>query len=122
MEKLIAVAPSVAKIVLDKCITVSKADYNDGDKVIRVDKVRYDFEFLDIQPDRQVNEIFFAPSNMVRHQRENLLSHKLTVKLISDKWARLGRWIYVTSLFFYIIFLALLTALLVVDKERYKEV
>ena len=118
MEKLIAVAPSVAAIVLDKCVTTTKEDYEHNGLTLICDKIVYDFEFLDIEPDEQVNQLFFAPSNMVKHQREALLSHRLTVKLINDKWARLGRWIYVLSLFFYILFLALLTSLLIIDKDR----
>lgn len=118
MEKLIAVAPSVAEIVLDKCIHQENVIMPNGATAV---KVTYDFEFLDIEPDRQVNELFFAPSNMVRHHQEKLLSHKLTVKLISDKWARLGHWIYVLSVASYLLYLALLTALVVVDKERFAE-
>ena len=121
MEKLIAIAPEVASVVLDKSVTVTKENHvsPSSGKVLVVDKIHYDFEFLDIMPDQQVNQIFFGPSNMVKHQRENLLKHRLTVKLIGDKWARLGRWIYMLSLFFYVLFLALLTALLIIDKERY---
>ena len=115
MEKLIAVAPSVAEVVLDKCIHTTKVEL-DGN--VQATKITYNFEFLDIEPSKQVNELFFAPANMVRHQQEKLLSHKLTVKLISDKWSRLGHWIYVLSVFSYLVYLALLTSLIVVDKER----
>ena len=63
MEKLIAVAPTVAERVLDKCIhTEPNHVLPNGRKAT---KVTYDFEFLDIEPDKQVNDLFFAPANMV---------------------------------------------------------
>ena len=113
LEKLIAVAPEVAELVLNKCVTTSKHTKSDPEYC-----ETYNFEFLDLPPDRQKGDIYFGPANMVRHQRESLLSHKLTVMLIKDKWARLGRWIYLLSLFVYLLFVALLTSLLVIDKER----
>jgi len=114
MEKLIATAPKVAEVVLNNCITTSTdKGTNDVDYFIS-----YDYQFLDLSPDQQEGEIYFGPSNMVHYQREELLSHPLTVNLINDKWARLGRWLYMLSLSVYILFVSLLTALLVIDKER----
>ncbi|XP_066924835.1 transient receptor potential cation channel subfamily A member 1-like isoform X2 [Clytia hemisphaerica] len=116
MEKLIAVAPTVAEIVLNKCIHQTQVVRDDGRTAT---KVTYNFEFLDIEPDKQVNKLYFAPSNMLRHHQEKLLAHKLTVKLISDKWSRLGHWIYVFSVFSYLLYLSLLTGLVIIDKQRY---
>lgn len=81
-------------------------------------KITYNFEFLDIEPSQQVNNLFFAPANMVRHKQEKLLAHRLTVKLISDKWSRLGHWIYVMSVMSYLLYLGLLTELVITDKQR----
>ena len=111
MEKLIADAPEVAKYVLDKCITIYHSRLS-----CNYHKV-YNFEFLDPPPDKQ-NRYFFGPECMARHQRENLLSHELTVMLVKEKWERLSRWIYVINLLFYLLFVSLLTSLLLTDTER----
>ena len=113
MEKLIAVAPEVAEVVLNNSIQYSKHPVNDPDY-----SITYKFDFIDLHPDKQVKENYFGPTNMVRFHREALLSHPVTVKLVEDKWGRLGRWIYLLSLSVYILFVLLLTALLVIDKER----
>lgn len=109
MEKLIAHAPEVAKYLLDKCITIS--DHS------KLSCKVYNFEFLDPPPGNQ-NRYYFGPECMARHQRENLLSHELTVKLVKEKWARLSRWIYIINLLFYLLFVSLLTSLLLTDTER----
>ena len=113
MEKLVEFAPEVAEIILSRCIEHSK----DGIKH-RDHQITYNFEYVDLHPDDQQGDIFFAPENMVRHKRDTLLSHPLIVKLIDIKFARLARWIYFGNLALYLLFLSLLTALLVIDKER----
>ena len=96
MEKLIAVAPSVAEVVLDKCVHHVKEETRHGKT--KIDKTIFDFEFLDIKACKQINKIFFAPDNMVKHEQDRLLSHRLTVKLISDRWARLGYGFYIMNM------------------------
>lgn len=113
MEKLIAAAPEAAEVVLNNSIHYSKHAIKHPDY-----SITYSFCYVDLHPEKQINQIYFAPSTMVKHHRESLLSHPLTVALIDDKFARLGRWIYLTNLTAYIVFVALLTSLLVVDKER----
>ena len=112
MEKLIAVAPDAAEVVLNNCIEFS------GEKKSPDYTIRYNFEYLDLNPGDQRNEVYFGPSTMIQFKRENLLSHPLTVKLVNEKWARLGRWMYLLSLLIYLLFVALLTSLVVIDKNR----
>nr|XP_047127742.1 uncharacterized protein LOC101237623 [Hydra vulgaris] len=116
MEKLISYAPEIAQIVLDKCIEYSKLDENSEEYYIR-----YDFKYLDSHPENSSKRIYFGPSCMITFNQENLLSHPLTVQLINYKWSRLGRWIHLISLFIYVLFVAMLTGLLIIDKEREKK-
>ncbi|XP_012565640.2 transient receptor potential cation channel subfamily A member 1 isoform X1 [Hydra vulgaris] len=116
MEKLISYAPEIALIVLDKCIEYSKLDENSKGYYIR-----YDFKYLDSQPENSSKRVYFGPSCMITYKRKNLLSHPLTVQLINYKWSRLGRWIHLISLFIYIFFVGMLTGLLAIDKEREKQ-
>ncbi|XP_065649524.1 transient receptor potential cation channel subfamily A member 1-like isoform X2 [Hydra vulgaris] len=112
MEKLIVFAPDIAAIVLDKCIKPS-----DHDKSSKDYNIIYDFKYLDFPPEQHLRKQYFGPSSMIAFNRENLLSHQLTIQLIKDKWSRLGRWIHLISLFIYIIFVSMLTRLLIVDKS-----
>lgn len=115
MKKLIQFAPDIAEIVLNQCYTKKdlgiegRAEYSDV----------YNFRYLDIHPDDQPkdNEPYFGPSTMVRYNKDKLLSHPVTVKLINNKWARLGRWVYISSLSTYLLFVSLLTSLVVKEKD-----
>ncbi|XP_066924796.1 transient receptor potential cation channel subfamily A member 1-like [Clytia hemisphaerica] len=115
MEKLIRLAPDIAEVVLNKCVrkedmkTKGRTEYN----------TIYDFGYLDKLPDEKNLEApYFGPSVMIKYRRSNLLQHPLTVRLINYKWARMGRWLYIGSLTSYILFVALLTSLLVVEKDH----
>ena len=114
MEKLIELAPEVAEIALNNCIIYSGIDKKHDDY-----SIEYNFEFVDIDPDkREKGGYFFAPALMVHFQREKLLSHPLVVKLIKQKWSRMGRWIYLCSLMLYLVFVSLLTALVIIEKIK----
>ena len=115
MKKLIQFAPDIAEVVLNNCI----AQKNLGIEGRTEFSTLYDFRYLDMSPDDQPEngETYFGPHTMVKFRRDKLLSHPVTVKLINHKWARLGRWVYVTSLTTYLLFVSLLTALVIKEKD-----
>ena len=55
----------------------------------------------------------------VKHERVDLLDHPLVVSLLNHKWRRLGRYFFWTSLFFYLLFLALLTGYVTVTPPTF---
>lgn len=113
MEKLIAVAPEVAEVILNRCMQPSQHSVTHPNY-----SITYDFEYIDLNPNDQVNEIYFGPSCMLLHHRESLLSHPVTVALINDKFAQLGLRMFVGNLGVYLVFVGLLTSLVLVDKDR----
>ena len=115
MRKLIKAAPKVAEVVLDKCITKSKHPTNHVDY-----SITYDFRYIDEDPERSTDQDgqSFEAITMAKYNRENLLSHPVTKKLMAYKWARLGRFIYYSTLAFYLIFVVCVTSVVVVERER----
>ena len=113
MDKLIKASPEVAEFVLNKSVVTSSLHVKHRDY-----SIKYNFEVLDSHPDEVEHSTYFGPASMVRYKRYKLLSHPLTVRLINDKWSRLGQWLYLPTLLLYIIFVGLLTSLLIIDKER----
>ena len=117
MQKLIATAPEVAEVVLNNSLTYSNHAKSDLDY-----EICYNYDWIDIHPDKQARgHYYFGPLEMVTYKRENLLSHPVTTSLIHEKWARLGRWFYVLGLSVYILFVALLTSVVVLEKRRERE-
>ncbi|XP_065677445.1 uncharacterized protein LOC100203916 isoform X1 [Hydra vulgaris] len=110
MEKIIELAPEVAEVALDNCITYSDLDKKHSDY-----SIEYNFQFVDTDPINSLNS-FFAPSLIVQYKRGKLLSHPLVVELINQRWSRMGRWVYLSSLSFYLVFVSLLTALVVIER------
>nr|XP_047127740.1 uncharacterized protein LOC101236217 [Hydra vulgaris] len=110
MEKIIKLAPEIGEVVFNKCITPSKHDKKDPNYFIE-----YNFEFVDSNPVRCQKQ-FFAPSSIVNFQRGKLLAHPLVVELINQKWLRMGRWMYLCSFSFYLLFVVLLTTFAVTRK------
>jgi len=116
LEKLVKNAPDVAEVVLNHCIEFSHHEKKHEDYTIKCN-----FELLDPHPNEQMSNLYFAPSVMTKYKRDNLLSHPLTVICINHKWAGLGRWIYLFSLMLYLLFVSLLTALVVLEKDDQKK-
>ena len=112
MKVLIEHFPDAAKVVMDKCVTHS---YREGDFT-----VTYDFILIDPGPDDSAcidGNRFFGPVSMVRHERKNLLTHPLVMKILELKWNSLGRFVFYVSFVTYIAFLLLFTVFII--KERY---
>ena len=114
MRKLIRSAPMVAEEVLDRCITKSKHPTNHDEY-----NITYDFRYIDQDPsDDKADSCSFEAATMAKYNRENLLGHPATKKLMAYKWARLGRVVYYSTLFLYLIFVACVTSVVVVQRER----
>ena len=111
LEQLIEVAPEVAELALNNCISFHRQD-----KEKEYTKT-YNFELLELDPTNQSN--YFAPAVMVHFKRDNLLAHPLTVKFIDEKWKRFGKWMYFISLLAYLLFVSMLTSLVLMEKEKY---
>ena len=54
MEKMISLAPEIAKIVLDRCIQYAKVD-----EKLETYYINYDFKFLDLPPEQQKKKKLF---------------------------------------------------------------
>eukprot|EP00112_Aurelia_sp_Birch-Aquarium-sp1_P021380 Seg575.4 transcript_id=Seg575.4/GoldUCD/mRNA.D3Y31 product="Transient receptor potential cation channel subfamily A member 1" protein_id=Seg575.4/GoldUCD/D3Y31 len=107
------VAPDVAQLVMDKCImeSIHTPDHEDF-------SITYDFRYIDTDPaQRRKGLTCLEPVTMAAYNRERLLSHPLTKRLISLKWARLGRTIYYTTLALYLLFVACVTSVVVIERE-----
>lgn len=115
MRKLIRAAPSVAEEVLNRCITKSKQTVDHIDY-----SITYDFRYIDRDPESDIHDDHgFEAVTMAKYNRESLLSHFVTKKLMGYKWARLGRVMYYTTLAVYLLFVACVTSVVVVERERY---
>ena len=112
MAKMIERLPMVAEVVLDKCIEYSKVEKEHADY-----SITYYFDFLTLPPDTDNEAKFCGPSIMAKFDRENLLAHPVTICYINNRWKLLPRHMYFFSLAMYYVFLGLLTALILVEKE-----
>ena len=63
-------------------------------------------------------EPYFGPDTMNKYNRQDLLKHPLTLKLIKSKWSKLGLLAYLLSVLFYMLFLAFITTMIVIDKQK----
>ena len=105
MKQLIKLVPNVAEYVLDKSIK--------GEEGKRI----YNFELIDARHEKETEEPFFAPIAMKRYNPQ-LLYHPLTKRLLKSKWNRLSLPWFALGNVSYIIFLALLTSLVLLEKGQ----
>ena len=115
MKILIEHFPEAASLVMDHCVKRSSHIRTDPNYT-----ESYDFHLLDPGPDDEANlegNRFFGPGTMVKFNRENLLLHPLTQKLLDVKWASFGRYIYYFNLFTYLVFLVTYTIFIVTERE-----
>ena len=113
MDQLIKVAPEVAEVVLDYCIQYSPHEKKHPDYTIECN-----FELLELPPDEQMADPYFAPSTMVKYHRDKLFSHPLVLAFINHKWGGLGRWIYLLSFSMYVLFVTIVTIFIVTEKYQ----
>lgn len=115
MKILIEHFPEAASLVMDQCIKRSSHIKTDPNYI-----EHYDFHLLDPGPD-DVTDVdgsnFFGPTTMVKFNRESLLLHPLTQKLLDIKWASFGMYIYCFNLSTYLVFLITYTIFVVTERE-----
>lgn len=115
MKILIEHFPEAASVVMDNCIKRSSHIQTDPNYT-----KYYDFHLLDPGPDDETNlagNRFFGPTTMVKFNRERLLLHPLTQKLLDVKWASFGRYIYYFNLLTYLIFLVTYSIFIVTERN-----
>ncbi|XP_035709414.1 transient receptor potential cation channel subfamily A member 1 isoform X2 [Folsomia candida] len=117
MLALIGTMPQVVTALLDRYITKSDAK-SDSEQY----HIKYDFKWLSLptpenafeQPKHKFwnHETKYLPilNGMVSYGRVELLSHDLSQKYLHMKWNGYGRFVHVTQLVLYLIFLVVLTS------------
>ena len=115
LSLLIEYSPEAAEAVLDHCVNHSRhLNVSDPDYT-----VSYNFEHLDRGPDvNDTNERFSALRSMVKHNRERLLLHPLTLHLNDLKWEKLGRLLFLVDFTTYLILTILFTLFIVHQRSK----
>ena len=106
--------PEVAEAVLNQC--VSSSDHlNPADPDYAV---TYDFKHLDPGPDADMSSGRFSTVQMmIKHKRERLLLHPLTLKFNERKWRRLGRYVFLFDFVTYLLLMVFFTVFIVIDRR-----
>ncbi|KAI1295372.1 Transient receptor potential cation channel subfamily A member 1 [Halotydeus destructor] len=104
IEGLAANMPDVMAAMLDKCIT--RSEQSEDSKQYYV---KYDFRLLECRCTGCSTQHLPFMNLMIRHRREELMSHPLCTKYLESKWNAYGMYFHLINLAFYTIFLASLT-------------
>ena len=106
--------PEAAEAVLNQC--VSSSDHlNPADPDYAV---TYDFKHLDPGPDADMSSGRFSTVQMmIKHKRERLLLHPLTLKFNERKWQRLGRYVFLFDFVTYLLLMVFFTVFIVIDRR-----
>ena len=111
---LIEYFPDAAEVVLNQCVhhsehlSISDPEYT----------VTFNFKYLDHDPDVTMpGGRFSAIRTMIKHKRERLLLHPLTLRFNERKWDRLGRYVFMFDFATYLILMILFTVF-IVDQRR----
>ena len=104
--------PEAAEVALTQCVHYSP-HLNTTDPEY---SIRYDFKYLDPGPEaKHCSKRFSTVTTMIKHQRERLLLHPLTLKFNERKWSTLGKFGFFgdfVTYFILLIFLSLQVVLL----------
>ncbi|XP_054762960.2 transient receptor potential cation channel subfamily A member 1-like [Lytechinus pictus] len=115
MKSLIEKLPDVALLVMDRC--VHKTYKNPHCPSYHV---KYEYQYIDPGPDDESTKSngyrYFAIRTMCQYGREKLLGHDLCQSILKRKWVRFGRVFYYLDLFFYVMFLALMTTYTIITQ------
>ena len=102
--------PEAAEVALNQCVhhtphlKTTDPEYT----------VTYDFKYLDPGPEvKRSSKRFSTVKTMIKHQRERLLLHPLTLKFNERKWSTLGKFGFFGDFFTYLILLVLLSIFIV---------
>ena len=80
--------------------------------------VTYNFKYLDLGPDiADCSKRFSTVETMIKHKRERLLLHPLTLKFNERKWTSFGRYVYIVDFFTYLLLMILFTVFIVDQRE-----
>ena len=105
--------PEAAEVVLNQCVR-SSDHLNPADPDYAV---TYDFKHLDPGPDADISSGRFSTVQMmIKHKRERLLLHPLTLKFNERKWQRLGRYVFLFDFVTYLLLMVLFTAFIAFDR------
>ena len=106
--------PEAAEVVLNQCVNHSQhLNISDPDYA-----VTYNFKYLDLGPNvEDCSKRFSTVETMIKHKRERLLLHPLTLKFNERKWTSLGRYVYVADFFSYLLLMILFTAFIVDQRD-----
>ena len=106
--------PQAAEVVLNQCVHHSQhLNISDPDYA-----VTYNFKYLDLGPDVvDCSKRFSTVETMIKHKRERLLLHPLTLKFNERKWTSFGRYVYLVDFFTYLILMILFTVFIVDQRE-----
>ncbi|XP_072034633.1 uncharacterized protein [Amphiura filiformis] len=111
MNRLIAVLPEAALLVMDQCVKKSHDDPYHPDL-----KITYNYRYIDPGPDDisfdKTDQRFFALETMVEFKREKLLAHALSQTSLSSKWKRYARYFNYGDFFIYLIFVVMVSVYL----------
>ncbi|XP_067937028.1 transient receptor potential cation channel subfamily A member 1-like [Watersipora subatra] len=103
LPRLIAFMPSIAKLVLDRCIQ------HEGSPEKEDFAVTYNFKYLDPSPLSHCckdGKIWYA-MDMVEHACHDLMFHELTRMNMAHKWEVFGRITFVADIFCYLVILVI---------------
>ena len=98
MSKILHAHPNVAISLLDRSITCSEHSHRDPEF-----QISYDFHILDQGP-RAGQPRFTTLRSLVEDRQEKILSHLLVRKMLSHKWNKFGRNIYLVGLLTFMAF------------------
>lgn len=147
LRKMIARMPDVAMHCLNRCIAEEEEFPNDDEKysltlkyefmddvysnwpcdIVRNDTEEgkgkgelYTIEKIEKELEKKESHVF---SYMVEHQRQELLSHPLTLSMINMKWMKFAFYVYYFKLLLYVCFLFFVTGYIMVSaplREPYR--
>ncbi|XP_019859935.1 PREDICTED: ankyrin repeat domain-containing protein 50-like, partial [Amphimedon queenslandica] len=115
MRRLIKKMPDVAKVVFENCCTEDNPpDHPDHE-------ITFNYEFLDDfdlnhmttknwHPPLEYSSENHCLNILADSPSADLLKHPLAATLLDQKWNKIGRIVYYTNLFFYFLFVILLTS------------
>ena len=104
--------PEAAEVALTQCVHYSP-HLNTTDPEYTV---TYDFKYLDAGPDvKDFSKRFSTVKTMIKHQRERLLLHPLTLKFNERKWSTMGKFGFFGDFVTYFILLIFLSIIVVVQ-------
>ena len=106
--------PDAAAVALNQCVHHSP-HLNTTDPEYTV---TYDFKYLDPGPEvKECSKRFSAVETMIKHARERLLLHPLTLKFNERKWIKLGKFGFLGDFVTYFILLVLLSSFVVEQRQ-----